>query len=267
MRSLFKSIDIFPLLVGQLATLWFKLLYTGHPIMRVTTMIRKFLVVSLVAFCGAVLAGETISVYQFDGSIHCQTAEVTTPVQAADILKQAGVKVISSDSRSVPFSVSSACGTPTGMANVLVVDAGDWKKMLRKRPDAHGFGVWVFDRSAVEVYKYDGSLQCDRGKENSLQDMARELTENGIEVNVSRKGSDGRMHITMCGASTGRLNVYSIATESLPRARELGFELLVTRQMTNEIGVPSANRRAPALSRTPRDPKTAAGRGAIPKLW
>jgi hypothetical protein len=229
-------------------------------------MIRKFVFASLVIFWGTALADETISIYQLDGSIHCQAAEVTTPVQAAETLKQAGVKVISRASRSVPFGVSSACGTPTGKANVLVVDAGDWKNMLRKHPDALGFGVWVFDRSDVEVYKYDGSLQCDRGKEIFLEDMARELTENGIEVKASRKGSDGRMHITMCGASTGRLNVYSIASESLPRARELGFELLVTRQMTNEIGVSSANRRAPALSRTPRDPKAAAA-GAIPKLW
>jgi hypothetical protein len=254
-------------LFGQQTTLWFKLFYTGHPIMRVTTMIRKFFVVSLVAFWGTALADETISIYQLDGSINCQAAEVSTPAQAAETLKQAGVKVISSDSRSVPFGVSSACGTPTGKANVLVVDAVDWNKMLRKYPDALGFGVWVFDRSDIEVYKYDGSLQCDRGKEISLEDMARELTVNGIEVKASRKGSDGRMHITMCGASTGRLNVYSIATESLPRARELGFELLVTRKMTNEIGVSTANRRAPALSRTPRDPRTAAGRGAIPKLW
>ena len=230
-------------------------------------MIRKFLVVSLVAFAGTALADETVSVYQLDGSIHCQAAEVATPAQAAEVLKQAGVKVISSASRSVPFGVSSACGTPTGKANVLVVDAGDWKKMLRKNPDAKGFGVWVFDRSDVQVYKYDGRLQCNRGKEISLKDMARELTENGIEVKAKRKGSDGRVHITMCGASTGRLNVYSIATESLPAARELGFELLVTRQMTNEIGVSSASRRAPALSRTPQDPRAAAGRGAIPKLW
>jgi len=230
-------------------------------------MIRKFLVVSLVAFAGTALADETISIYQLDGSIHCQVAEVTTPAQAAEILQQAGVKVISSTSRSVPFAVSSACGTPTGKANVIVVDAGDWKKMLRKHPNANGFGVWVFDRSDIQVYKYDGSLQCDRGKEISLEDMARELQENGIEVKASRKGSDGRVHITMCGASTGRLNVYSIATESLPRARELGFALLVTRQMTNEIGVSSTSRRAPALSRTPRDPRAAAGRGAIPKLW
>lgn len=230
-------------------------------------MTGKILAASIVVFCSAVLADETISIYQLDGSVHCQDAGDTTPAQAADELKQAGVKVISSASRSVPFSVSSACGTPTGKANVLVVDADDWNKMLRKRPGAHGFGVWVFDRSEVEVYKYDGSLQCDRGKEISLQDMAGELTANSIEVKASRKGSDGRMHITMCGASTGRLNVYTIATEHLPRARELGFELLVTRQMTNEIGGSAANRRAPALSRTPRDPGTAPGRGAIPKLW
>ena len=227
----------------------------------------KILAVSIVAFAGTALAEEAISIYQLDGSIHCQAAEVTTPAQAAETLEQAGVKVISSNSRSVPFRVSDACGTPTGQANVLVVDAGDWNKMLRKRPDAHGFGVWLFDRPEVEVYKYDGSLQCGRGKEISLQDMARELTENGIEVKGNRKGSDGRMHIAMCGASNGRLNVYSIATESLPRARELGFELLVTRQMTREIGGSAASWRGPALSRTPpRAPGSAAGR-PIPQLW
>ena len=53
--------------------------------------------------------------------------------------------------------------------------------------------------------------------------MARRLTENGIEVIASRKGSDGRVHIAMCGASTGRLNVYTIPAGSLPKARELGF--------------------------------------------
>jgi len=198
----------------------------------------KILAVSIVAFAGTALAEEAISIYQLDGSIHCQAAEVTTPAQAAETLEQA-----------------------------LVVDAGDWNKMLRKRPDAHGFGVWLFDRPEVEVYKYDGSLQCGRGKEISLQDMARELTENGIEVKGNRKGSDGRMHIAMCGASNGRLNVYSIATESLPRARELGFELLVTRQMTREIGGSAASWRGPALSRTPpRAPGSAAGR-PIPQLW
>ena len=126
-----------------------------------------------------------------------------------------------------------------------------------------GFGVWVFDRPVVEVYKYDGSLQCQRGRETSLEDMARELVDNSIEVKASRKGSDGRVHIAMCGASTGQLNVYSIAAESLPAARKLDFELLVTQKMTNEITAPAAKRRGPALSRMPRTP----GTGAIPKLW
>jgi hypothetical protein len=119
-----------------------------------------------------------ISIYQLDGSIHCQTAELTTPAQAAETLKRAGVKVVSSESQTVPYRVSSDCGAPTGKANVPVVDAGDWKKMLRKCPDGHGFGVWIFDRPQVEVYKYDGSLQCGRGKEIALEAMARELTEN-----------------------------------------------------------------------------------------
>ncbi|MFQ5642596.1 MAG: hypothetical protein ACE5FQ_02740 [Thiogranum sp.] len=230
-------------------------------------MIGKFIAVSLVVFSGIVLADETISVYQLDGSINCEETEVTTPARAAETLQQGGVKVISSSSRSVPFALPGVCGTPTGRANVLVVDAGDWEKIARKHLDRLGFGVWVFDRQYIEVYKYDGSLQCNRGKETSLRDMARELSDNGIKVRAKRKGSDGRVHITMCGASTGRLNVYTIATGSLPAARELGFELLVTRKMTNEIGAPPVSRRAPALSRTPRMPGTAKGKGAIPKLW
>ncbi|HHH45011.1 MAG TPA: hypothetical protein ENK49_12810 [Gammaproteobacteria bacterium] len=230
-------------------------------------MAAKLFLVSLLFLTGAVQAGETIRVYQLDGSIHCREAESTGPDQAAEVLKKAGVKVLSSSSRTVPFALPGACGTPTGKANVLVVDADDWKKMTGKHTDAPGFGVWIFDRPLVEVYKYDGSLQCQRGSETSLEDMARELSENGIEVKSSRKGTDGRVHISMCGASTGRLNVYSIATESLPAAQALGFELLVTRKMTGEIAVPPVSRRAPALSRTPRSPGTTPGKGAIPKLW
>jgi len=230
-------------------------------------MNRLLAVAALVTFTGAAVAGETISVYQLDGSINCQEIGITSPDQSAEILRQAGVRVISSVSRPVPFGVSKACGTPTGMANVLVVDADDWAKMIRKHLDASGFGVWVFDRAVIEVYKYDGSLQCRRGKEIALKDMARELADNGIEVKASRKGTDGRVHIAMCGASTGRLNVYSIATESLPAAKKLGFELLVTRKITSEVGVPPVNRRAPALSRTPRTSGPRPGKGAIPRLW
>ena len=119
----------------------------------------------------------------------------------------------------------------------------------------------------LEVYKYDGSLQCQRGEEMSLEAMAEELSSRGVEVIASRKGSDGRMRIAMCGASTGRLNVYTIPSKSLPLAREQGFELLVTRQMTGEVGGSASSRRGPALSRTPRRDPAATATRPIPLLW
>jgi len=94
--------------------------------------------------------------------------------QAEETLRKAGVKVLSSGSKSVPLELNGQCGTPTGGANVLVVESAGWDRLLEKRPDALGFGVWVFDRPVVEVYKYDRSLQCGGGKSTGLQDMAQE---------------------------------------------------------------------------------------------
>ena len=192
-------------------------------------MIKALLAGLLTAVITAAVAEETVTVYQLDGSIHCHEGQTSTPAEASEELKQAGVKVLSAESRSLPTTLTGQCGTPTGEANVLVVDAADWKRFIKRRPDARGFGVWVFDRPVVEVYKYDGTLQCQRGKEIPLDVMAKELADKGIEVKASRKGTDGLLHIAMCGASTGKLNVYSIASEALPQAEALGFRLLITR--------------------------------------
>ena len=190
------------------------------------------------------------------------------PEQAPATLEQLDVKVTSSESRAVPFHISGACGTPTGGAVVLVVNAGDWNRAIKKRPDAHGFGVWVFDRPQVEVFKYDGSLQCGLGREISLESIANELKEKSIEVKASRKGNDGRMRIAMCGASTGGLNVYTIDTGELAKARELGFELLVTRQLSQEINASAnARLRGPSLMRSPSRNPSEAGQRGIPQLW
>ena len=231
-------------------------------------MIRVIVTGMMLAFGGSVLAEQSIKVYQLDGSVQCEQGEVATPSQATETLQQVGIKVLSSESVQVPFSVPRACGTPTGKAIVLEVDGADWSKATRKRTDGYGFGVWVFDRPEVEVYKYDGSLQCGRGKEIPLEVMARQLTDAGIEVKATRKGNDGRLHIAMCGASTGSLNVFTIDTGALGKARELGFELLVTRQLSQAIGGPAkVGLRGPALMRSPpRDPGDAK-RQPIPKLW
>ena len=54
---------------------------------------------------------------------------------------------------------------------------------------------------AVSIITFPGAVLAI---EVSLEDMARELTENGIEVSTSRKGNDGRIHIAMCGALVDR---------------------------------------------------------------
>ncbi len=54
---------------------------------------------------------------------------------------------------------------------------------------------------AVSIIAFPGAVLAI---EVSLEDMAGELTENGIEVSTSRKGNDGRIHIAMCGALVDR---------------------------------------------------------------
>ena len=180
-------------------------------------------------------ADQTVSVFQFDGSLFCHDVDTIPVEKARQELESAGVKVISARTVMVPHTLPGYCGTPKGRANVLVVDRGDWQRLQRSRPNALGFGVWVFEQPQVEVFKYDGSLQCRRGREIALDVMVGELQKQGIKVAASRKGHDGLTHISVCGASTGRLNVYTIDGEFLPEARALGFKLLVSRAMAAEM--------------------------------
>jgi hypothetical protein len=229
-------------------------------------MINRKAVCLLAGFFTSAAADETITVFQLDGSIHCDTATVTTLQEATDLLENADVTVVSATTMAAPLKLPGECGTPTGMANVLVVNAADWKRLVMNRPDAHGFGVWLFDQPVVEVYKYDGTLQCNMGKEVTLKQMARELLAKDIEVRGSRKGTDGMAHIAVCGASTGNLNIYAIDAETLPAAQRLGFRLLVTRQMTSGIKSPTPIRTDPAQPRTPAEAPGSLST-QTPRLW
>ena len=229
-------------------------------------MMRSALACLMACFAIDAAADGTISVFQFDGSIYCHAADTVPVERARKKLESAGVKVISARSAMVPKKLPGHCGTPRGKVNVLVVDSGDWQRLRRSRPNAMGYGVWVFERPKVDVFKYDGSLQCSLGREIPLETMAEELKKAGIKVEASRKGHDGLVHISVCGASTGSLNVYTIAGESLSEARALGFTLLVSRAMTKEIrGWAPARRAGPQVRVTPRrvgPPET-----PIPQLW
>lgn len=75
----------------------------------------------------------------------------------------------------------------------------------------------------VQVYKYDGSLQCGMGKAISVADMQKDLKE--IKVYSSVNKTDGLMRIQQCGTPTGTANVYEIEKKDLEAAKKLGFKL------------------------------------------
>ena len=79
----------------------------------------------------------------------------------------------------------------------------------------------------AKVYKYDGSLQCEPNA-SSLNDMRHELTSKKIDVICAQKANDGLVYPTMCGAQTGKINVYTLHQSTLSDAEKLGFKSVNT---------------------------------------
>ena len=76
---------------------------------------------------------------------------------------------------------------------------------------------------AIEVCKYDGSIQCE-SQGISLEVMEEELKREGIRVLGKRKGDDGRIYPAMCGGRNGSLNIYQILEKDVAKAENLGFK-------------------------------------------
>lgn len=79
----------------------------------------------------------------------------------------------------------------------------------------------------IEIYKPDGTKQCDMGKEIGLESMEEELKNVGVEVLGRRKDQDNLFRITVCGTPTGKINVYRIYASDFKKAEGLSFKLLV----------------------------------------
>ena len=79
------------------------------------------------------------------------------------------------------------------------------------------------DSSLIEIYKNDGSLQCEKNSGTSVLNMKRELEEKGIKVFGSNTSQDGMSYMTMCGAPTGKINIYTISASDLKIVQKLGF--------------------------------------------
>ena len=77
-------------------------------------------------------------------------------------------------------------------------------------------------QARVKVYKYDGTMQCGMGKAISISDAQKEL--NGMTVYSADNKSDGLMRIQVCGAPTGRANVFEIDQSSAEKAAAKGFK-------------------------------------------
>jgi hypothetical protein len=80
--------------------------------------------------------------------------------------------------------------------------------------------------SSLFVFKLDGTTHCEDAKGVSLDSMEQELTTAGIKVISRQKGYDGREGIAVCGAPTGQINIYEIASSDVSAALGLGFRQL-----------------------------------------
>ncbi len=222
---------------------------------------KALLVLPLALAAADLGANETVTIYQFAGQVQCFPGDGVPVAEAADLLRAQGLKVRSAERRHLPIDIGRHCGAPAAEANVLTLSVTDWAAFTAKNPDAGGYGVWTFDDGQVEVYMYDGTLQCGQGEEIPLERQEEMLTSKGIEVLKSHKGTDGLLHIAVCGASTGAINIFAIKPDDLAAARELGFSRLITQEMTEGLMRPLPR---PATSANVRDdPAT----GGIPLLW
>jgi hypothetical protein len=85
---------------------------------------------------------------------------------------------------------------------------------------------WTYDDGHVQVYRDDGSLQCEPGSGPPPAAMAERLGSAGITVHGSGTGHDGLSRAAVCGAPTGRINVFDIDAADLDAALGLGFRPL-----------------------------------------
>jgi hypothetical protein len=84
----------------------------------------------------------------------------------------------------------------------------------------------ISSSSTVFVFKLDGTVHCENSKGITLDSMEQKLTSTDIRVFSRRKGYDGREGIAVCGAPTGQVNIYEIASSGLSVALKLDFKPL-----------------------------------------
>lgn len=75
----------------------------------------------------------------------------------------------------------------------------------------------------IDVFKPDGSRQCEPDSGESIAAMREQLTAAGVQVHAARTTMDGMHHAQVCGAPTGRIHVFTIDAAAAETAADLGF--------------------------------------------
>lgn len=76
-----------------------------------------------------------------------------------------------------------------------------------------------------EVFKPEGSRQCEPGSGVGAVELRAELEAARIPVLGYRSGNDGRVRPAVCGAQTGRIHVFTIPAAAVSDAQALGYLL------------------------------------------
>ena len=176
---------------------------------------------------GTAFSADTVKVFRYDGSLQCGMGQAVPLDEMAKELTAVNITVLSSEKSVVSGLIIALCGAPTGMANVYEISKDDLPRIPADRQGVKRFQPWVYGAPSIEVAKYDGSLQCEMGSPVSLDEMEKALRAANIAVQAKAKKADGIQHPQMCGASTGRMNVYRINTSDWEKARVLGFVLYI----------------------------------------
>jgi hypothetical protein len=88
-------------------------------------------------------------------------------------------------------------------------------KLVKSSTSATEVAVWIM--------RSDNAQSCEPKSGTSLKDDAEELKKAKIPILDSKKGSDGKVHIQMCGADKGTTNSFLIPKDKLPLALTMGY--------------------------------------------
>ena len=82
----------------------------------------------------------------------------------------------------------------------------------------------LLPEDSVQVSKPTGEKQCSVDKAEPLNKVLAQLSTKKITVYESHTQADGLVHMDLCGAPGGNVNVFTISKKDLKKALNLGFK-------------------------------------------